>query len=203
MEKGLSLPLRMVNGKPNLLIRSGLISPPPFFATYLFKIIVDSSFPLPYNPLIDNNIARIILMNEEITPTLNTALSEAIIKVTSGVEGMVAFGKEQIPEVMEQLLMWHFVNSLILFVFWLILLCFGIYRWKIKNKLMSKIEELYDNGDKGRDSSEFETFLCYLIPVLSIVFGTIGTLTCKTWIKILVAPKFYLIEYAAKLASGV
>lgn len=142
-------------------------------------------------------------MNEEMTTTLNTALSETIIKVTSGVEGMVAFGKEQIPEVMEQLLMWHFVNDLTYFVFWFIMLCFGIYRWKTITKHASKIKKEVDSGTKSKDGADFETFMCYLIPVLSIVFGTIGTLACKTWIKILVAPKLYLIEYAAKLASGV
>ena len=49
-------------------------------------------------------------MNEQ----LQKVLADIITRVTSGADAAIQFGKEQIPEVLKQLLIWNFISSFLI-----------------------------------------------------------------------------------------
>ena len=74
-------------------------------------------------------------MNEQ----LQKVLTDIITRVTSGADATIQFGKEQIPEVLKQLLVWNFTFSFMIwffatsiivgYVIWLL----TKFRWWFKN----------------------------------------------------------------------
>jgi hypothetical protein len=74
---------------------------------------------------------------------VNQALADILTKVTSGVDGVVEFSKEQIPDVVEQLLLWHAFESFLGFFVGVVCLVIGLYRWGIQVKLRDKYDQLY------------------------------------------------------------
>ena len=126
-------------------------------------------------------------MNEQ----LQKVLADIITRVTSGADAAIQFGKEQIPEVLKQLLVWNFTLSFMIwffatsiivgYVIWLL----TKFRWWFKNKRTTTIEQdgLYDT---------ITTIWGIISFIMIIVFWY-----NLDWLKICVAPKLYLLEYAA------
>lgn len=137
---------------------------------------------------------------------------------------VVAFGKQQIPEVVNQLLMWKAVESAITFGIYLVFLLIGallITRWskragQVLGEHRQKALDAYKNGERWtrfyRDSDHTSTSYDFLMfgtlvgkwCVLSV--GILVSLTALSaalhelaWLKIWIAPKVYLIEYAAEM----
>lgn len=117
-------------------------------------------------------------MNEELQTTLNDALVGVIESATSAKDFILA----ELPDVVNQLLMWNMTVSLawfsLFFLATVIFICGLIRSW---NK-----------------SADFEQLQFFFLGSLSSFF-----LTCcsHTWLKILIAPKLYLLEYAASLVK--
>ncbi len=148
-------------------------------------------------------------MNEQ----LQKVLADIIVKITSGADAVVEFSKQQIPEVLQQLLVWHFISNLLSLFIPLILLiiCFTIsYRfWK-----KVPVQESRDKDgrspwiiDEYRDRDHVlhfkYWFIGYLLPVIIIIITIIVLVNMNlTWLKIILAPKLYLLEYAASLISS-
>ena len=132
---------------------------------------------------------------------VNQALADILSKVVSGVDGVVEFSKEQIPDVVNQLLMWHALESLLGFFVGVVFFSFGFYRWKIQLKLRSKYETLCQEGKMGWDMKDFHIFFSYATPPVLVIIGFCVLAINLEFIKILVAPKLYLLEYAAKLVG--
>jgi hypothetical protein len=136
-------------------------------------------------------------MSTEISPLEQTLLDT--IQKSSAVTGeiydgakkvtgnAIDFAVEQIPDVIHQLLMWKFVHSLFLFCVFLSLLVFCIV---FTYKLFT--------AKKGSGMEEAQPLVIFTI-VGSLV-SVAGLLASLTWIKIWVAPKLYLLEYAVDLA---
>lgn len=131
-------------------------------------------------------------MNEQ----LQKVLADIITRVTSGADAVVEFSKQQLPEVLKQLLIWEFTYSLCT---WLI--TFGVvlgyiwwmsikWTWWIKNKTTTTIAT--DN------QYSIITFIWSIAAVVSLImlFNNLD------WLKIWVAPKLYLLEYAASLIKS-
>lgn len=130
-------------------------------------------------------------MNDE----LQKALAAILTKTTQAAEAGVSFLSQQLPEVIQQLLIWKAVESGLCFVALLAIVIFAIVvcsrTWKkIKN---FKPKNSYDD--------------CYGLYMVVIVSGMMGfgvglvSLKSLDWLQILIAPKVYLIEYAASLAK--
>lgn len=135
-------------------------------------------------------------MNEQ----AQQSLAELIKYATSGVDAMVAFGQEQLPILVEQLLMWHFVESLLWFSLGLIGLCAYIYStFRIIPKVMSEHKKSLG------DQSEFIAFgvpIFYGIgSVFLAPFLVVAVVSNIAWLKIWIAPKLYLFEYGASLVK--
>lgn len=122
-------------------------------------------------------------MNEE----LQKALATLLAKTTSAAEAGVSFLQAELPEVIRQLLMWKAIESAAHMVVLIGLTWLCVYA--------ARRAWTY-----GRDEgSGVEAFA--MIPAMAA--GLSGYLAIRQidWLQIIVAPKVYLIEYAASLAK--
>ena len=123
------------------------------------------------------------MKTETLEQTANEALKQIIEKATEA--GNWALG--EIPEVVEQLLLWHMVESLIFFTASMLLLLIGLIGGTF----------FFIKGSRN-NCDEFIVMSLFFVVVLTPV-GLITTSYNLEWIQILIAPKLYLIEYAADL----
>lgn len=123
-------------------------------------------------------------------------LSSLITKVTTGADAVIQFGSEQLPEVLKQLLIWNFTYSLLLWVISLSIVVGYLWwmcvkwKWWMHNKATTTMstDNLYS----------IITFIWSILAFLSLImfFANLD------WLKIWVAPKLYLLEYAASLIKS-
>lgn len=149
---------------------------------------------------------------------LQAALAELINKANQGVDGAVSFMSAELPDVIHQLLVWNVISSCAWAIVGLVVL--GISALVMKSwKIMSRdeLQAAYDAGEKwtrfggsgSLTSIKFDSlmrgegvalkiFSCSLIIAIgALIF--VGNLLDVA--KILIAPKIWLIEYAASLAK--
>lgn len=123
---------------------------------------------------------------------LDQALSEVLQKAVTGVEQGVDFLSAQLPDVVHQLLMWKMAESIVYNLLAVGVTLFTIWCW---GKFNAAIKEDGFNEDAG--------------PPILICGGAITIITAVfvmlalnlDWLKIWLAPKVYLIEYAASLVK--
>jgi phosphatidylserine synthase len=125
-------------------------------------------------------------MNEE----LQNALAEILNKTVDGMTAAGAFLESEIPEVIMQLLRWRMAESLLMTAVWIVFawLCVGGFR-KAANLNWEDASE----KEQTFAGMRVVASLCLLLP-LAMEFG-------YDWLQIWLAPKVYLIEYAANLAK--
>ena len=127
---------------------------------------------------------------------LQKVLADIITRVTSGADAAIQFGKEQIPEVLKQLLIWNFTFSFLIwfsatavivgYIIWML----TKFKWWFKNQRTTTTKQ---------DAA---------VIVLTVIWGFISFIMifvfwCNLdWLKIWVAPKLYLLEYAASLIKS-
>lgn len=121
--------------------------------------------------------------------TTEQLLTERITSILGFIEESVkqgsSFAAEQMPDVVNQILIWGFWRSFLIWVFWLVLLpiCACIFIWSSKKV------------DKGNyDVSPPHMFICIFTGFLSVV-SIIVVLSNWDWLKITLAPKLYLLQY--------
>lgn len=127
-------------------------------------------------------------MNEQLQVALATVLSKTI----EGFDAGVAFMQSELPDVIEQLLMWYMVKGAMFFFLGLIIF-YAVVACAIKWVKFCK-------ADSKKYHDEFDTY------ILPIILGTLPLLLAIAfinldWLQILIAPKTWLIEYAAQLAK--
>lgn len=125
-------------------------------------------------------------MNDE----MQKALADILSKTLRGVESAGDFLMSQIPEVIQQLLLYHAVKSFLLMLFCLLTgslimfcACRLEKRWKKEGEWVNQGTAFFFGG--------IATFCC----IAGVFFN-------MQWLQIWLAPKLYLIEYAAKLVKG-
>lgn len=124
-------------------------------------------------------------MNEN----LQNAVTALIEKSLGALESAQNFLVAEIPDVIQQLLMWKFTISLIYFSLGMFfILIFPVIANLIAWKYTKKFE-------MENDPWLFTPSL--LFSILSVVVG--WCMVNLTWLQIWIAPKIFLIEYAAKL----
>jgi len=128
-------------------------------------------------------------MNE----TLQTAFANIINQATSGINKSISFLSDQLPDVVHQLLMWKFTESLMQNI--LSLLAFVI----IGVVLYRTFKEAIDYSKSSEGLSFFLWFLACVGLILPTALYSVFNLV---WLQILIAPKIYLIEFAKTLISG-
>lgn len=143
-------------------------------------------------------------MNEQ----ANKVLAELLKKASDGIDAAVSFSQAQIPDVMHQLLLWNFTRSIVLSILCLISIPFAV--WFLKMQFTrKKIGEFVQCGEKKEryqwtlvfDSKGDASPAMFVLVLFVLLYASsVGSVLLNmTWLKIWLAPKLYLIEYAASL----
>lgn len=132
-------------------------------------------------------------MNEQLQNTINSILQKAIEAATNGAE----FLKGEIPEVVQQLLTWKMTEamlnigiSLLVYAITAIIL----YKWWKSFRIRHR-ERCCHTGEDGA----LWAITCILGIVEFIVFLVFTCGNAFDMLKIWIAPKVYLLEYATRL----
>lgn len=149
-------------------------------------------------------------MNEQ----ANKILVDLLQKASNGIDAAVTFSQAQIPDVIHQLLVWNFTKSLALTLLMVLTIPFVV---KFSMAMLRRQQDgVFDNEgyswDRGKP--KFKPTLIWQkdgdLSPLTIIFGfaiglyvaiLLGVVADMTWLKIWLAPKLYLIEYATSLVS--
>lgn len=131
-------------------------------------------------------------MNEQ----LQNALSLFIEKAINGLDSSVAFMQSELPDVIEQLLMWYGVK----YALYMLLAIVLIIVWCKSEMKINKA--LRDSEGNIKDGSFYvPVYLLIGIVPRFIIIGCVVNTFNLTWLQIWIAPKIWLIEYAATLTS--
>jgi len=125
-------------------------------------------------------------MNEQ----ANKILTDLLQKASNGIDAAVSFSQAQVPDVVHQLLVWNFAVSIIFSLSGVVMFVAAQYgAWRGIKYLHKKWE-----GDDLLEHPEViiltGLWLLTLIPLSWVDLD---------WLKIWLAPKLYLIEYASHL----
>lgn len=143
--------------------------------------------------------------NETVT-IINQLLVDTINTTKEQLSNGFLFAKTEIPDIVNQLLTWKLTYSLIsnLIGILIIITCIGIIHWQIYDMKRYKNSNQYIN-DKTCYSERSFRYGWYInggiFLNLVLIVPIIIAISCInfTWLKILIAPKLYLIEYVATL----
>lgn len=142
----------------------------------------------------------------------NKILVDLLKKASDGIDSAIAFSQAQIPDVVHQLLVWNMVDSLIKTL--IAISTIPLVIWFMKKQYQKVEIGKFDNEgcswEEGKPKYkptmiwESNGEISFLILPLAAVFVLwvsfiIAVVTNMTWLKIWLAPKLYLIEYAASL----
>ena len=115
----------------------------------------------------------------------NKILVELLQKASNGIDAAVSFSQALIPDVIHQLLMWHAVSSA------------GIQALCVL-VIISCVYLMIFAWNKGDDA---DFVISSLLVTSGIAISTVVFFNYFDWLKIWLAPKLYLIEYAASLVK--
>lgn len=148
-------------------------------------------------------------MNEQ----LQSAVTKILERAISGIDSSVEFMQAELPDVIEQLLVWYAVKgallSLIGFILITLSLVIVVKSFKSKPEMTDNFKPsiLWVRGSYSWNRNEVVARgeACFLIGLCSLVMFIIGILMFCTNlmepIQILVAPKIWLMEYAANMVK--
>tara|TARA_R110000787_G_scaffold264736_1_gene370626 strand:+ start:62 stop:463 length:402 start_codon:yes stop_codon:yes gene_type:complete len=133
-------------------------------------------------------------MNEE----LQNALGALLNKANNGIDTAGEFLASELPDVIQQLLMWHGIKSFVSFISCIIVMILAIAMLvkALKNK---DLEGHWAYASSSYELLSFNGILVCMSSVISIIPALVNINI--VWLQIWIAPKLWLIEYAAKLAS--
>ena len=135
---------------------------------------------------------------EDTSEKLDAALAELIEKATAAEESTIAWTAEQLPDVIQQLLWWKFAESLLFSLIFVCLVFLVGFVWVRKiNPII--LEEATFSGKV--DTGTYFLGQTLVTTVVVLVMLPFFIVTNLDWLQILIAPKVYLIEYAAKLVQ--
>ena len=128
-------------------------------------------------------------MNEQ----LQKALIELIGKASNGIDASVSFLSAEIPDVIHQLLVWYAIESAIYTVIGVAIVSMWIACERFALKKIS-------DWDWAIEDVFMHYVLLGTFPRIA-AFVTVCVMVNLDWLKIWIAPKIWLIEYASQLAK--
>lgn len=142
-------------------------------------------------------------MNEQ----LQKSLAQVIEQATSGVQAGVSFLSAELPDVIHQLLMWKMVESLAMCIAGFVIASVMTYFFIKHSGVGAKTNESDSRWRTHRATLTHgeDGDIAPWIPV-TVIVPVLTALLCASlvnldWLKIWIAPKVYLIEYAASLVK--
>lgn len=140
-------------------------------------------------------------MNEQ----LQVELTKIVTKINTGAGTAWDFLKDQTPDVVQQLLLWHGIKSFIAFCLSILFITVGFIvtarLFKYSKKLSAKSKERCKKSSYSYyDPTPF--FAMWLVPLGVCIFVTpLAVFENLAWLQIWVAPKVWILEYIKNLAS--
>ncbi|MBN4658406.1 hypothetical protein H3284_21090 [Escherichia coli] len=135
----------------------------------------------------------------------NKILVELLQKASNGIDAAVSFSQAQIPDVVHQLLIWSFVHSALFQVAGLLLLIAAIKLPSFARTARNNSERWTSFDGRPNDghfiSSVYYDICTVFVPIFGSIMGVLIIAFNFEWLKILLAPKLFLIEYAASLVK--
>lgn len=128
-------------------------------------------------------------MSNEVMSKANEILVQMLEKTIGAVEKGADWLAGEVPEVVQQLLAWHFWQSAILSVIFIIPIIMFL-------RILPKSHTWKDRYD---DYSTGAVLFWFVGGLISLVGTTLSILNMLIALKIIIAPKLYLLEYAASL----
>lgn len=141
-------------------------------------------------------------MNEQ----LQQALANILGKTLDGIDTATAFVQAELPDVVQQVLTWYAVKGVFLFVVGLIIISVAIIApvkllpWASKQRADGAEWTKY-NGSSFITSGYYDGFAPVVITLSLISLMSGMVMINLDWLQIWIAPKIWLIEYAADLAK--
>lgn len=141
-------------------------------------------------------------MNEQ----ANKILVDLLQKASNGIDAAVSFSQAQIPDVIHQLLVWNFASSICAQVFGLLVVIACPFPVKaiLTRYAKAKVKDetwVIDQSFDFTKSMSFSAFCALVMCAVAFFVGVLMIATNFDWLKIWLAPKLYLIEYAASLVK--
>ena len=137
-------------------------------------------------------------MNDQLKEMANTALATMIQDALTVRE----FAEEQIPLVVQELLRWEFTVSLIAWIVGVLLMVVPAAMW-LRAWRRKEVKTHADGSlvsDHNHTHGIWDGYFLLLIPVVvSIIIGVTVVINSFTWLQIAMAPRVFLLEYAANL----
>ena len=132
-------------------------------------------------------------MSEKSLSILEQTLVDTINATKQGITAGIDFASNQIPDVIQQLLMWKLAeNILFAFVFVLCIIFYLVVMTKAWNIYQAKSERERNEGFLVLFGAFGGVFL-FIMPAIALVVHL------KEILQITIAPKIYLIEYVSNL----
>ena len=130
-------------------------------------------------------------MNEQLQLAVSTLIQTSLNAIDKG----TTFLSNQIPEVIQQLLLWKAIASFIEFSFGIFIIG-GIFAWLIyQYKYWTTTVTTTWGTKKVRfDDDAGALSLLNILLIIPLIYGI--SYINLIWLQILIAPKLYLIEYA-------
>ena len=123
-------------------------------------------------------------MNEELLKQLIPIAEVTKEGILKGVE----IAQQQVPELINQILVWCFIKSLFSFIIGVCCLVSLIWLFRLAPKWWKE----------ANYNPTFKTIFSIMWGIIGTIGGIIG-ITDWIWIKILVAPKLFLVDYLTNL----
>lgn len=130
---------------------------------------------------------------------LEQALVQLVDKTLAGVDTSIEFLSQEIPDVIGQLLMWHAVSNMVYCILgfvWLWVCCLPVR--KPKKGVGNWCWEWDEYREKHSLTAESAVGLVLILP---LGFAIDSILRGMTALQIWIAPKVWLLEYAASLTK--
>lgn len=127
----------------------------------------------------------------ELSKTANDLLVKMIDVTVESVSDVVEFSKQQIPDIIHQLLVWKIAESIVWLVLGALIMFTGAW---VTNRFRERMNE--DEASSGTICQIIVTIVTAFIGICMIVSNLLDVL--YIWL----APKVWLIEYAADLIKG-
>jgi len=127
------------------------------------------------------------------TEKLDNLLATTLQKFLDGVDATTQFASEQLPDVITQLLVWYGIYYFILLILGIIILglfYYGSYKW------ITVVEPTLSFNIRWMGTGFGVCFGGTLLH-FAVLIGMFNL----TWLKIWLAPKLFLIEYASSLVK--
>lgn len=127
----------------------------------------------------------------ELSKTANDLLVKMIDVTVESVSDVVEFSKQQIPDIIHQLLVWKIAESIVWLILGALIMFTGAW---VTNRFRDRMNE--EEASSGTICQIIVTIVTGFIGICMIVSNLLDVL--YIWL----APKVWLIEYAADLIKG-